>query len=466
MRKNIFSEYFYLCATIISASVICISAVLLAVSAEFYKADKRNSLESIAKEVLGITAAGAEPGGFNTESLKEIYTDIADMSEADFTLFDSEGAALVCSEAPPCFNSEKKLGAQILELVTEEGYYELGKLQNYYDEPYFNIAYRIQVRGDIYYLFSKMSAGSLTRYLSRLLLLLGAVAAVTLSIVFVTVYVATKRLMTPIREMTLAARRFGEGDFSRKLHIADRNELGFLADTLNEMASSLEEIEETRKSFISNVSHEFKTPMTTIGGFIDGILDGTVPPEMHKHYLRIVSDEVTRLSRLVRSMLNISKYEAGELTVAKEYFDLMPGILRTALNFEHIIENKDVEVLGLTQDRFEVYADPDLLLQVMYNLIENAAKFVNKGGFIEFGFSQDEDSVTIKIKNSGKGLNENEINKVFDRFYKADESRGIDKTGVGLGLSIVSSIIKLHGGTILVRSEINEYVEFEINLVK
>ncbi len=466
MRKSIFSEYFYLCAAIISASIICIGAVLLVVSAEFYKNDKKEYLVKTTGEMLAVTSISIENenGGVDTNYLKNVYLNTTETSEIDFTLVNSSGDVLVCSEAPPCFHAEKKLGETILEDINEDGYYALGKLTNYYSKSYFNLAYKINSGGESYYLLAKMPTDSLNTYLTRLILMLGTVAVGFLILVFIVIYVATKRLMYPIREMTIAARRFGDGDFSKKLYITEQNELGFLANSLNEMASSLEEIEESRKSFVSNVSHELKTPMTTIGGFVDGILDGTIPPEMHRHYLRIVADEVTRLARLVRSMLNISKYEAGELVLSKETFDLIPPIIKTMLNFEKRIEERNIEIIGLDYLKFNIKADPDLMQQVMYNLIENAVKFANKDGYIQLIFEQDEDTSTIKIRNSGEGLKPNEISKVFERFYKADESRGIDKTGVGLGLSIVSSIVKLHDGTILVRSEPNQYVEFEITL--
>ena len=461
MRKSIFSEYFYLCAAIISASIICIGAVLLVVSAEFYKNDKKTYLVNATSEMLAVTSISIESGEVDTNYLKNVYLNTTETSEIDFTLVNQGGDVLVCSEAPPCFHAEKRLGETILANTTENGYYSLGTLEDYYDKSYFNLGYKLDSG---YYLFAKMSTDSLNSYLTKLVLMLGTVAVCFLILVFVVIYVATKRLMYPIREMTIAARRFGDGDFSEKLYITEQNELGFLANSLNEMASSLEEIEESRKSFVSNVSHELKTPMTTIGGFIDGILDGTIPPEMHRHYLRIVADEVARLARLVRSMLNISKYEAGELELSKEVFDMMPLVIRTMLNFEKRIDERKLEIIGLDYPNFKIKADADLMQQVMYNLIENAVKFANENGFIQLIFEQNEDSSTIKIRNSGQGLKSNEISKVFERFYKADESRGIDKTGVGLGLSIVSSIIKLHDGTILVRSEPNQYVEFEVTL--
>lgn len=466
MRKSVFSEYFYLCATIISSAIICIAVVLLVVSSEFYKSEKRNYIIQTASEVLATTELSiASKGDVDTAFLKNVYLNISDTTEIDFTLVDSDGVALVCSEAPPCSHTERNIGENTLKKITEEGFFEVSSFDHYYDDAFFNLAYKMNGTNGVYYLIAKMSVESLTQYLSKLLGILLIVTVVILIFVFITLYAATKRLMDPIHEMTLAAKRFGEGDFSKELYIPGQNELGFLANSLNEMAKSLAAIEENRKSFVSNVSHELKTPMTTIGGFVDGILDGTIPPEKHKYYLRIVSQEVDRLARLVRSMLNISKYEAGELDLSTENFDLMPIVVRTVLLFEKRIDEKQVEIRGIEHGRFMLNADPDLTQQVIYNLVENAVKFVNKGGYIAFEFTEKGNGYSsVKIRNSGEGLKSHEMEHVFDRFYKADASRGIDKTGVGLGLNIVRSIIKLHDGEIFVRSESNEYVEFEFTM--
>ena len=466
MRKSVFSEYFLLCATIISAAIVCVAAVMLVVSSEFYKSEKKNYIIQTADEAMASTKLSiSSSGGVDTGYLKNVYLNISDTTNIDFTLIDSNGGALVCSEAPPCSHTGRNIGEATLNKFTAEGFYELSSLDHFYDDTNFNLAYKININGEVYYLLAKMSDKSLVDYLTKLITVLTAVTVAVMIIIFIAIYAATKRIMTPIREMTLAAKRFGEGDFSQKLYNPDPNELGFLANSLNEMASSLEEIEETRKTFVSNVSHELKTPMTTIGGFVDGILDGTIPPEKHRHYLHIVSQEVERLARLVRSMLNISKYEAGEMSLSTENFDLMPVIVDTLMFFEDRIDGKNVEIRGIDRGRFMLNADKDLTKQVMFNLIENAVKFVNKNGYIAFDFEQCGDGMSaVRIRNSGEGLKANEINKVFDRFYKTDPSRGIDKTGVGLGLSIVRSIIKLHDGVILVRSDPDEYVEFEFTL--
>lgn len=465
MRKSVFSEFFTLCAAIISAAIVCVAVVLIIISSEFYKNDKKGYLITNADMIMSITKLSIDSAdGVNTDYLNNIYLNVTDTTEIVFTLTDSNGVALVCSEAPPCSHTGRKIGEDILNKVGDEGFFELSSLNHFYPSTVFNLVYKFRSAGNEYYLFSKLSDTPLQQYLTKLIVALAIASLAILVLVFVAIYAAVKHLMTPVKEMTLAAKRFGNGDFSEKLYVPEDNEFGFLANSLNEMASSLEAIEENRKSFISNVSHELRTPMTTIGGFVDGILDGTIPKEKHKYYLRIVSEEIDRLARLVKSMLNISKYEAGEMEMTKETFDLMPLLVKVLLMFEQRIDEKHVEIRGIEHGRFMVSADSDLMQQVLYNLVENAVKFVNDGGYIEFAFENRDGSSVIRIRNSGEGLKANEISKVFDRFYKADASRGIDKTGVGLGLSIVRSIIKLHGGKILVRSEPNSFVEFEITI--
>lgn len=467
MRKSIFTEFFCLCAAVFISAVICIGVVLMLVSEEHYKSNRFSYLSAKSEMISGaVSASFEENGGIDPEKLADIFMPLSESLGTDITMTDQDGVALVCSEASPCSHTDKRIAPQAMRRITEDGLSELSSLNGYYEENSFIFAWKTELGGRTYIILERLRANTLTGHMLSLAAALIISSAVILSAAFAIMYTAVKRLLSPIREMTMAAKRFGEGDFSEKLHVTDENELGYLANSLNEMASSLEQLEETRKSFISNVSHELKTPMTTIGGFVDGILDGTIPEEQHKKYMRIVSSEVNRLSRLVRSMLNISKYEAGELKLSTEDFDILPIILQTLSSFEKTIDEKHADIQIESADGFRVNADPDLIGQVVYNLIENAVKFVDKDGYIRFSFSEDGDMRSVSIRNSGEGLKKKEISKVFDRFYKTDESRGIDPGGVGLGLSIVSSIIKLHNGKIVVSSEQNRYTEFTFSLRK
>jgi signal transduction histidine kinase len=229
----------------------------------------------------------------------------------------------------------------------------------------------------------------------------------------------------------------------------------------NNMASTLATTESSRRSFVANVSHELKTPMTTIGGFIDGILDGTIPEEKRNQYLQVVSGETKRLSRLVRSMLDTSRIEAGEMQVHPALFDVSELNRQTVFTFERMIEEKQLCIEGLETDKVMIFADRDLMNQVVYNLVENAVKFVNVGGVISFHYRVEKNMTYVAIRNTGEGLSKAEVPQLFERFYKSDKSRSLNKNGVGLGLHIVRSIIQYHSGEVFVRSAEGEYTEFE-----
>jgi signal transduction histidine kinase len=235
----------------------------------------------------------------------------------------------------------------------------------------------------------------------------------------------------------------------------------------NSMADSLEALENSRRNFVSSVSHEFKTPMTTIGGFINGILDGTIPPEKQNYYLEIVSSEVKRLSKMVNAMLNISRIETGNLTLNIDRFNVSNNLLNTFLTFEQLITEKNITVEGLEDlDELIVPADQSMLDQVIYNLVDNAVKFTNNNGTIKIETKQDSQSCCFSIRNTGAGIPPEHIKNIFDRFYKVDESRSSDTKSTGLGLHLVKSIIELHGGKVTVKSEENKFTEFTVKLQK
>lgn len=289
---------------------------------------------------------------------------------------------------------------------------------------------------------------------------------------FIFVYFISDRLTDPLREMSKATRQYANGDFSTRINIKTskifgESEIAELAEAFNSMAQALANLEMSRRSFVANVSHELKTPMTTIGGFIDGILDGTIAPEKEQQYLRIVSDEVKRLSRLVTGMLNMSKIEAGELDLKPVKFDISEMLFQTLLSFEQLIDNKNIEILGLDgMSANEVVADRDMINQVVYNLIDNAVKFTPEGGKIEVASKSDPEKTIVKVRNSGKGIPPEETGKIFERFYKVDKSRSYDVKGAGMGLYLVKTIVELHGGYVGVNSVQDEYTEFIFTLPK
>ena len=259
---------------------------------------------------------------------------------------------------------------------------------------------------------------------------------------FVAIYFITEKIVSPIKQMTYAARDFAKGKFDVKTPVVGEDEIAELAIAFNSMADSLANYEYTRSSFLANVSHDLRTPMTSISGFIDGILEGAIPPEKHPYYLEIIGQEVKRLSRLVGSLLDISRMEAGNRKFEKTPFDVCEMARIILLSFESKIDAKKLDVeFEASDDRLMVYSDKDAINQVLYNICDNAVKFSYEGGKYRITLSEAGNKIVIKVFNEGAGIPPEDLNHVFDRFYKSDKSRGLDKTGVGLGLYICKTII-------------------------
>lgn len=257
---------------------------------------------------------------------------------------------------------------------------------------------------------------------------------------------------------------YSKDNFSEKLSTDISPNLMQICDLINTLASNVEKSEEVSRTFIANVSHELRTPMTTIGGFVDGILDGTIKKSRQQEYLILVSQEIQRLRILITSMLNMSRFESGTMRPNFQETNLTELVIKVVLMFEKRIEEKNLQVEELDSRRITAVADADLMQQVVYNLVENAVKFVNEGGTLSFTFDKKDDICIIGIRNTGEGLKDDEIQQVFNRFYKTDSSRGKDTTGLGLGLSISRKIVHLHHGHIVVKSVYGEYTEFQIQI--
>ena len=285
------------------------------------------------------------------------------------------------------------------------------------------------------------------------------ICVICFSILILLIY--TYYITIPLRQMKVVAQEYARGNFKPKVEVNTKDDIGALARTMNSMSESIAKFEEASRNFVSNVSHEFKTPITSIIGFIDGLIDGTIPEEKRGHYLKIISNEVKRLSNLVQSMLNISKIESGGIKPVFVPVNVNNIIGRILVGFFDKIENKKLDICGMEDvDDCWIYGDENLVYQIFYNLIENAIKFANEEGCISFRFIQVANARIITVRNTGDGLKQEEIDQMFDRFYKTDKSRSKDKSGFGLGLNIVLTIVKLCNWRINVKSEYGEYTEF------
>lgn len=467
-QKTLFKKYLRITLSIVLASFLLLGMVMLVFVSQYWESEKQTLLRKNAEYMSRMAQSAAV---YNEEekryelsnNMEMILYGFSENIDADIFITDQYGERILGTYTNSNTETDRKVDPSIVRQVMLGGGYEAqGTLSGVYRETYYIVGEPVVVdNAPIGAVFVASSIQSLSSYRMEVLrmFLLAAIAA--FMVTFCVVWVFSYQLVKPLRQMSAAARSFGEGDFSIRVPVTSSDEIGELATAFNNMAASLASGENMRRNFIANVSHELKTPMTTIAGFIDGILDGTIPPEREAYYLRTVSQEVKRLSRLVRTMLDLSRIDSGELRLRPARFDLTNTILVAMLSFEKPIEEKHLEIRGLENaESLFVDGDPDMIHQVVYNLFENAVKFTNPGGYIEVRVEQGSDRTTVSVRNSGHGIEPDEIRMIFDRFYKTDKSRSQDKNGMGLGLYIVKTIIHLHGGEISVSSIVDQYTQF------
>ena len=278
----------------------------------------------------------------------------------------------------------------------------------------------------------------------------------------IAVYFISEKVIGPLKDMSRAAKSFAAGNFSVRVPVRGEDEVAELAVAFNNMAESLENLENMRNTFMANVSHDLRTPMTTIAGFIDGILVGAIPPDKQDYYLGIIATEVRRLSRLVASLLDISRMQAGDRKFTPTNFDICEMARQIIISFEQKIEAKRLEIeFACERDNMSVRADRDAIYQIMYNICDNAVKFASEGGVLRITIMRHKDKkLLISVFNEGQGIPPEDLPFVFERFYKSDKSRGLDKSGVGLGLYIAKTIIRAHNQDIWVKSQFGKNCEF------
>ena len=477
--SGLFKEYFTIIFLVILVSFTVLGGSLIIFARDYFQNEKTTLLSENAERLSQSVAqmVGSDYAKkYPTNTALMICGDLITVSEAidaDFFICNENGDVIYCQEmrrsdmalyTGECvLHSRIHIPQDMLDTMQNEPYSGITTLNGVLDEKYFAYATAVSISGEpaAYVIGMQPVKESLRPYILAVLRMFGISATITLVVALIAVYVMTYEMTKPLRQMSEATKRYAEGDFSMRVHVDGRNEMADLAGAFNSMARDLASLESSRRSFVANVSHELKTPMTTIGGFIDGILDGTISPDKQEHYLKIVSDEVKRLSRLVVSMLNLSKIEAGKLSLKRRDFDICDMIFRTMLGFEQVIEQKHFQITGLeNMESTIISGDKDMLTQVVYNLVDNAVKFTPEGGEIRFDVVHDMQKVYISIRNSGKGISSEEIDRVFDQFYKVDKSRSFDVKGAGLGLYIVKSIVEMHGGAIKASSVENQYTEF------
>lgn len=277
----------------------------------------------------------------------------------------------------------------------------------------------------------------------------------------------TEIVYIPLRKITEATEQYASGNMHYEFTVESEDEMGYLAASLSYMASEIARSEDDQKKFIANVSHDFRSPLTSIKGYLEAMIDGTIPPEMHEKYLSIVLNETERLTKLTNSLLTLNNLNTKGIMLNKTDFDINGVIRNVAASFEGTCRERTIAIeLVLTGDEMYVFADIDKIQQVLYNLLDNAIKFSHHDSIIKMETTEKHNKIFVSVKDSGIGIPKDDLKLIWDRFYKSDSSRGKDKKGTGLGLSITKEIIRSHGENINVISTEGVGTEFIFSLTK
>ncbi len=467
MKLNFFKKFFLVNTLVIICSISIIIVLLSIFISNYITYDKKEMLKENCSTIVEMTSLKNDSEIFSDENIALIKA-VSKVSEAEIFIADINGKVTLCSCEDwsidgTCEHNEKDISNNIINSALKEDYNESGDLDGLFSQVKFTYASRLYDNNNttIGVVFATISSTNIRVFFNSIFRLFIFAAVFPIIIMFFAEYFISYKFTKPLRLMAEASRSMAKGDFTKRIPVTGDDEIGELAVAFNQMTNSLVQLESTRRHFIANISHEFKTPMTTIGGFIDGIIDGTIPPEKQKYYLDIVSGEIKRLSRLVQSMLSLSKLESGELHINPSDFDLLDMVFKIIVSQEQRIEQRGLNISGLEElSPVTLNADYDLIYQVVYNLIDNAIKFTDENGTISFEINSFNNLIQFKIRNTGEGIKEKDLPFVFERFYKTDKARSAVKDSTGLGLHLANAIISIHGGKISVKSQLNDFTEF------
>ncbi len=475
--KSLYQRQFFMMAGMILISFFLLGISFIALSYQYILQEKRGGMNRNAINIAEYTEQVLLWGSNVSDPNYQAYvSSVAEIADALVIVCDNEGTVayasdgeqisdIIGSTVPSPVVNQIAAGADYSAVTTLGG---LFSQQRYVSGVPIIIklvtanGIQKQLSGIV---FVSAEANSITQLWRAFADIFFFTAAVVLCIAFITTSVTSLRQTRPLKEMAVAVRKFGHGEFDTRVEVGGRqDEVGELAEAFNAMADSLAQSEARRSEFVANISHELKTPMTTIAGFADGILDGTIPPEKEADALHTISSETRRLSRLVRRMLDLSRLQSGENVTAQERFDVSETMIRVLVSLETKVNSRELDIeTHLPDEPVMVWGDPDGITQVFYNLMDNAIKFSAPGGIITLSVLPKGGKAHISVRNTGETIPPEELSLLFDRFHKSDKSRSVDREGVGLGLYIVKTILNNHKENITVTSQ-DGVTEFSFTL--
>ena len=459
--KTTFSRTFSTAAIILLLALILVGTSFQALVEDYLAESAIHELQQNSTAISNLASAYSAEGAMLNRDFMVNLDIVSGISESDILICDASGKVILCSDSiTGCNHHHLRVDREYLDKVIRNGGdTATGMVTELYQEVRYVVSTPITdfVTGqNLGIVIASAPTHSTGAIMSRISNIFMVVSLLVVLISVVAMMIVVRRQSDPLRQMAQVARSFGHGDLDSRVRLTDDypEEVEELALAFNNMAQELQKSEYQRREFVANVSHELKTPMTTISGYVDGILDGTIPESRHSYYLRIVSDETKRLSRLVRSMLDISRLQDGSVPDEKKVrFDMEEALGQVLITFEKKIVEKELDVdVDMPGHPVVTYACEDYVTQIIYNLIDNAVKFCPQGGTLGLKIQQGGGKVYVTVSNEGETIPPEELPLVFDRFHTIDKSRSQNRDGWGLGLYIVKTLVSSHRENISVTS--------------
>lgn len=469
--NTLFKKQFIMQSFVLIISFALLGAGLTKAFSSFFVEQKKDLLVEQSKKISKtFKQAYFLDGRYGLLALQNEIEILEEYLNASFIFIDDEDNIKITSTDIDSKWYNKKVDfKKILEENKNESYYEIqGNMGGIFNEPMLSIGRPMNINeqyiGTIF-INTPVTDLFLTVEKAYQIIMLFTIFAIIGA--FILVYLFSKKITLPLIEISNAAKVMASGDFKKRVYINSKDDIGQLANVLNNMAESLDEQEKRRREFISNISHDIRSPLTSMKGFLEAIIDGTIPEEKKEKYINIVLEETERLTVLANNILDINKLEDMDNQNKNVSFDINELIRRIIISFEARAINKGLDIkISFAEKETFVFADLEKIQRVVYNLIDNAIKFTENEKCIYISTNVKSNKVFVSIKDEGPGISLEDQKRIFDRFYKADYSRGKDKKGSGLGLSIVKEFILSQGETIELKSELNKGSEFVFSLTK
>ena len=469
MKKNRKLYYKFILAYVCFAA-LCVAVVLTVTSPimlNFLTKQKAAELYRSANEISTTYAGYFYDDSLSMDDVKQQLTAAGDFSFLTIWIMNTDGKVIFNSAD----TSDSGTGFTVegfLDEDTSKYFYREGTFYGHFSEEMLSvlspITYNYNLKG---YVVVHSPMSRIREQRNDLNLIILATIAVVFVLSTFILLVFTDIVYIPLKKITKATEAYAEGDFTYPIDVDKNDEIGYLAASLTYMADKLSHFEDDQKKFIANVSHDFRSPLTSMKGYLEAMVDGTIPPEQHEKYLNIVKNETERLTKLTNNLLTLNNLNITGMNLDITDFDINRTIKNTAATFEGICKKKHISFnLVLTGESLYVSADKGKIEQVLYNLIDNAIKFSRSDSSIKLETSEKNETIFVSVKDSGIGIPKEDLKLIFDRFYKTDQSRGKDKKGTGLGLSIVKEILNAHHENINVISTVDVGTEFIFTLPK